>query len=62
MGQIKNSAAQDHDEAAAAWARKAEREDIRCSVCGELIDYADEEIHRETGRCLAHAQYARSKG
>lgn len=61
MGDVKNRAADEHDDAAAAWARKAEREDIRCGICGEIISYPDREIYEKTGRCLEHAEYVRSK-
>lgn len=61
MGYEKNRAAEEQDEAAAAWDRKAKDQDIRCGLCGEIISYPDREIYEETGRCLEHAQYARSK-
>lgn len=61
MGDVKNRAAEEQDDAAAAWARMAQQEDIRCGLCGELISYPDREAYEETGRCLEHARYGRSK-
>lgn len=61
MGQVKNRAAEAHDEAASEWARKARRDGIRCGLCGELISFSDRETYEETGRCLEHARYVRSE-
>lgn len=59
MGHLKNKADDAQDQAEAAWARKAEYQDYRCSTCGGLIVRADREIFFETGRCATDANYAR---
>lgn len=61
MGHEKNRIAEEQDEAAAAWARKAQNEDYRCDLCGRQIEYADREAFFASGRCSECANYA-SKG
>jgi RNA polymerase-binding transcription factor DksA len=58
MGQVKNNAADEQDEAAAAWARKAQHEDYRCEMCGRAIEYIDREAYFGTKRCAECANYA----
>jgi hypothetical protein len=55
MGYLKNKAAEEADQAEAAWARKADYEDYRCKDCGELISYADREVFFQTKLCAYHA-------
>ncbi|WP_157035721.1 MULTISPECIES: hypothetical protein [Sphingobium] len=49
----------ERDAAAAAWHRKAEYENYRCSVCGEVISYDDREQYFGTKACAYHAHQAR---
>lgn len=59
MGNLKNEAMDVQDRAEAAWSRKAENQNYRCSICNELIVRAERETFFETGRCATHASYAR---
>lgn len=56
MGHLKNQAADEQEQAEAAWSRKAEHENYRCSICNELIVHADREAFSRTGRCGYHAE------
>lgn len=59
MGSLINHATDEHDRASERWSRKAKFEDLRCSICGELISYEDREIYLKTEKCATHAEYAR---
>lgn len=37
------------------WSEKAKKEDTRCEICGELIEYDDVEGRGSETRCSAHA-------
>lgn len=56
---IKHDAQAQQEQAAAAWHRKAEYENRRCSVCGEVISYDDREQAFSTKMCSYHAEQAR---
>jgi hypothetical protein len=45
----------EQDQAAARWHRKAEFNNIRCEICGEVITYDEREQAFETKRCIVHA-------
>lgn len=47
------------EQAAAAWHRKAQYEDRRCSVCGDVISYDDREQAFSSKMCSYHADKAR---
>lgn len=51
MGSLKNQSMDEQGQAEAAWSRKAENQNHRCSVCGELIVYGDREAFFKTGQC-----------
>lgn len=57
MGHVKNKAAEEHDEAAAAWTRRAEHEGYRCEMCGRLIEYAERETFFRSRHCSECASY-----
>lgn len=48
----------EQEKAAAAWHRKAEYENYRCSVCNEVISYDDREQYFGTKMCSYHADQA----
>ncbi|WP_164117357.1 hypothetical protein [Sphingorhabdus sp. Alg239-R122] len=43
------------EEQIAAWSKKAEMNDYRCDICGELIGYDERETYFETKYCATHA-------
>lgn len=57
MGHVKNRAAEEQDEAAAAWTRKAQHENYCCDMCGRLIEYADREAFFRSQHCSDCASY-----
>lgn len=59
MGSLINHVTDKHDKASESWSRKARFEDLRCSICTELISYEDRQIYLKTKKCATHAEYAR---
>lgn len=57
---IKDEHDDQQDQASAAWHRKAEYENYRCSVCGEIITYDDREQYFGTKMCSYHTYQARN--
>ena len=43
------------EEAEAAWDRKAQAQDLRCSICSCVIIYDEREVYFSTGMCGSHA-------
>ncbi len=48
LHRIPNDIAKDH------WTKFARSREIRCTVCGHYISYADREIYYATKRCSEH--------